>query len=238
MTSHAAQPILVLASSSPRRRELLARLGVTFEAWAADVNEDARPGEEPEALARRLSQAKAWTLAARFPQALILASDTVVAQRGVLLGKPADAADAVRMLTILRDADHQVITAVTGLDPATPREITLVSASTVWMRHYSEDELAAYVASGDPLDKAGAYAIQHPIFAPVARLEGCYSGVMGFPLGHVARVLTALGVPAPGAVPLACQGWRGVCCHTAAAPWAPTFFVTWTHDGHFDRIES
>lgn len=218
MTSHAAQPTLILASSSPRRRELLARLGVTFQVWAADINEDARPGEEPEALAQRLSQAKARAVAARFAQALILASDTVVAQRGVLLGKPADAADAIRMLAILRDAEHQVITAVTGLDSATLREITLVSTSTVWMRRYSDEELAAYVAGGDPLDKAGAYAIQHPVFAPAARLEGCYSGVMGFPLGHVAQVLTALGVPVHGSVSLACQGWRGVCCHPAAAP--------------------
>lgn len=215
MTSQAAHPTLVLASSSPRRRDLLTRLGVMFEALAADVNEEAYAGEEPEPLARRLSQAKAWAVAQRRPNASILASDTVVARQGELLGKPLDAQDAVRMLRTLRNTDHLVITAVTGLDPAQGREITLVSTSTVWMRNYGDDELAAYVASGDPLDKAGAYAIQHPTFAPVARLDGCYSGVMGFPLGHVARVLDALGVAVPGAVPLACQGWRGACCQAS-----------------------
>lgn len=212
MTSQAAHPTLILASSSPRRRDLLTRLGVTFEALAGDVNEEARPGEEPEALARRLSQAKAVAVAARRPEALILASDTVVACDGELLGKPLDAEDAVRMLRVLRNTQHLVMTAVTGLDPRQGREITLVSTTTVWMRSYTDDELAAYVASGDPLDKAGAYAIQHPVFDPVARLAGCYSGVMGFPLGHVVHVLTALGVTVPGSVPLACQGWRGVCC--------------------------
>ena len=212
MTSQAAHPSLVLASSSPRRRDLLTRLGVVFEALAADVNEDAYAGEEPEALARRLSQAKAWAVAQRRPGALILASDTVVARQGELLGKPLDAQDAARMLRILRNTDHLVITAVTGLDAARGREITLVSTSTVWMRNYDDNELTAYIASGDPLDKAGAYAIQHPVFDPVAHLDGCYSGVMGFPLGHVAQVLDALGVAVPGSVPLACQGWRGVCC--------------------------
>ena len=219
MTSQAAHPILVLASSSPRRRDLLARLGVIFEAFAADVNEEACAGEEPEALARRLSQAKARALADRRPGALILASDTVVARHGELLGKPLDAADATRMLRTLRHTDHLVITAVTGLDAAQGRELTLVSMSTVWMRNYTDDELAAYIASGDPQDKAGAYAIQHPTFAPVARLDGCYSGVMGFPLGHVVEILTALGVAVPGSAATACQGWRGVCCQsTNAAP--------------------
>lgn len=212
MTSQATHPPLILASSSPRRRQLLTRLGVTFEALAGDVNEDPYPGEEPEALARRLSQAKAWAVAARRPDALILASDTVVARDGELLGKPLDAQDARRMLRALRDTAHLVITAVTGLAPARGDLITLVSASTVWMRAYDDDEIAAYIASGDPLDKAGAYAIQHPIFAPVARLDGCYSGVMGFPLGHVVQLLTALGVKAPGAASQACQGWQGFCC--------------------------
>ena len=217
MTSQAAHPSLVLASSSPRRRDLLTRLGVVFEALAADVNEDAYAGEEPEALARRLSQAKAWAVAQRRPSALILASDTVVARQGELLGKPLDAHDAARMLRILRNTDHLVITAVTGLDAGRGREITLVSTSTVWMRNYDDNELTAYIASGDPLDKAGAYAIQHPVFDPVAHLDGCYSGVMGFPLGHVVQVLTALGITVPGSVPLACQGWRGVCCQPRLA---------------------
>jgi septum formation protein len=217
MISQPAHPTLILASSSPRRRDLLTRLGVTFEALASDVNEEARPGEAPEALARRLSQAKAWTVAARRPDALILASDTVVAHDGELLGKPTDAQDAVRMLRVLRNTHHFVITAVTGLAPAQDCEITLVSTSTVWMRAYDEDEIRAYVTSGDPLDKAGAYAIQHPTFAPVARLDGCYSGVMGFPLGHVVQVLTALGVEVSGKALQACQGWRGLCCQSPAA---------------------
>ncbi|WP_423223150.1 Maf family protein, partial [Candidatus Amarolinea aalborgensis] len=140
MTSQPIHSTLVLASSSPRRRDLLTRLGLMFEAVAADVNEEAYAGEEPEPLARRLSRAKAWAVAQRRPNALILASDTVVARQGELLGKPLDAQDAARMLRLLRNTDHVVITAVTGLDPTQGREITLVSTSTVWMRAYGEDE--------------------------------------------------------------------------------------------------
>ncbi len=179
---------------------------------AADVDETPLPGEAPLALARRLSQLKAQTVAAQRPDALILASDTVVAYQNEILGKPLDDDDARRMLRLLCGRDHLVVTAVTGLDSGRPFALTLVNVSVVWMRAYAEAEIEAYVASGDPHDKAGAYAIQHPVFRPAARLDGCFSGVMGFPLGEVVQVLTALGVPPPGQAAQACDGWRGGCC--------------------------
>ena len=205
--------LLVLASGSPRRRELLAVLGLPFIVVAAEVDERQQPGESPVALVQRLSRAKAAAVAPRHPDAVIVAADTIVVLDGLVLGKPADAEDAARMLRALRGRAHLVYSAVTALDAATGREVTEVSESRVWMRDYSDAEIAAYVASGDPLDKAGAYAIQHQGFAPVARIEGCYASVMGLPLGHLARALAAVGVLVEVDVAQACQAAIDVeCC--------------------------
>lgn len=208
----ATTPFVVLASGSPRRRTLLARLGIPFTVVSADVPEDALPGEGPQAMARRLSQVKARAVASRHPGALVLASDTVVALGDVILGKPDGAQRAETMLRQLRGRRHQVLTAVTSLNTLDDQEFTTCSVTDVWMRDYSDAEIAAYVATGDPLDKAGAYAIQHAGFDPVADLEGCYSGVMGFPLGHVIEALQVHGIVVPVAADAACDGWRGACC--------------------------
>jgi len=187
--------ILILASKSPRRRDLLSGLGLAFTIDVPAVDETPRQDELPNDMVSRLSRVKALTVAARHPHALVLAADTVVVLDGTLLGKPANAGQAIAMLRNLRGRTHQVYTAVSL---AHYGEITTkLSVSNVTMRSYTDDEILAYVSSGDPLDKAGAYAIQHPGFAPVARWDGCYSGIVGLPLGVVAALLTDAGVEIP-----------------------------------------
>ncbi|MCY3947509.1 MAG: Maf family protein [Anaerolineaceae bacterium] len=186
---------LVLASASPRRRELLDSLGLRFRVDAPQLDESPLPGEHPQAWATRLSQAKAAQVAARHaPPALILAADTLVIDGAAALGKPVDAADARRMLRRLRARSHEVCTAFT-LQRAGGggRRLTRLCRTRVHMRAWSDAEQADYVASGDPLDKAGAYAIQHPVFAPVARIEGSYSNVVGLPLEMLQEALTHFG---------------------------------------------
>lgn len=204
--------MLILASSSPRREDLLLRLGVSFTVATADIDESQQPGEPPVDLVQRLAQEKALAVAARFPDCAVLGADTIVVLDGEVLGKPVDADDAAAMLRRLRGRPHTVWSAVYAQNPVTVRTAAALNETMVWMRPYGDDEIAAYVASGDPLDKAGAYAIQHPGFAPVERIDGCYSGVMGFPLGDVAQVLRVIGVEAPGDAALACQPQLGLCC--------------------------
>lgn len=210
----AAVPELILASQSPRRQAMLAALGLTFIVEAADVDETPLPDEQPDALVCRLCRAKAQVVVARHPGAMILAADTVVALDGAVLGKPADPVEAVMMLRVLRGRTHQVYTAVCV---ATAGAFTSrLATSDVTMRPYSDAEIAAYVATGDPLDKAGAYAIQHPSFAPVAAWDGCYAGIMGLPLRLVREMLAAVGVPMPGNVSAVCGGLNGGrCCAPA-----------------------
>jgi septum formation protein len=206
---------LILASSSPRRQELLRRLGVVFEVATADIDESQHPDERPIDLVQRLAQEKALAVVVRLPKYPVLGADTIVVLDGEVLGKPADAGEATAMLRRLRDRPHTVWSAVYACHPALSRVAAALNQSTVWMRSYSDDEIAAYVASGDPMDKAGAYAIQHPGFAPAERISGCYSGVMGFPLGDVAQVLRAIGVEVPGQAAVACQPQLGRCCQSS-----------------------
>ena len=204
---------LILASASPRRRQLLAALGIPFTIDVADIDESRLGDEPPEAHVRRLAQTKARTVAARRADAIILAADTIVVHHGQILGKPGDENEARAMLRALRESPHQVITAV-----AVARAGDVLSeldVSTVVMRAYTDAEIDAYIASGDPFDKAGAYAIQHPDFAPVARLDGCFAGVMGLPLAVTARLLTSAGLtPAPD-WPQHCHAITGRCCEYA-----------------------
>jgi MAF protein len=202
--------MLILASSSPRRRQLLAALGIPFIIDVADIDESRVGDESPEAHVRRLAETKARTVAARRPQAIILAADTIVVHQGRILGKPGDENEARAMLRALRESPHQVITAV-----AVARAGDVLSeldVSTVVMRAYTDAEIDAYIVSGDPFDKAGAYAIQHPDFAPVARLDGCFAGVMGLPLAVTARLLTAAGLTPTPDWPQHCHAITGRCC--------------------------
>jgi septum formation protein len=196
---------LILASSSPRRRELLASLGVQYEIIKPDVDETPLAGEAPLALVRRLSREKALA-AARQLQArqFVLAADTIVIlaadtlgvdERGEVLGKPASADEARAMLRALRGRAHLVCTAFTLLRADAPHDAhTQVVATRVHMRDYTDDEIEAYIATGDPFDKAGSYAIQHEVFQPVARIEGSYSNVVGLPTDEVGAALRQWGV--------------------------------------------
>ena len=203
-------PPLILASSSPRRRELLASLGIDFTVVKPDVDERQRPGEAPLDYVRRLSQEKAADVAARLPSPItVLAADTVVIlaadtlgvdDEGEILGKPADADDARRMLRRLRGREHQVYTAMTLLvvdgDAAKPRrQMTTLTRTDVYMRPYTDAEIEAYIATGDPFDKAGSYAIQHQGFQPVERIEGSYTNVVGLPLETLEVMLADIGWP-------------------------------------------
>ncbi len=192
---------LILASSSTRRRQLLARICSDFDIITPAIGEVRRAGEAPLAYARRLSREKAAVVLAMLDgaPALIIAADTIVlGQAGELLEKPRDAADARRMLSALRARAHQVITAITlQRIGCAQRVITRHALTTVTMRDYSDAEIAAYIASGDPFDKAGAYAIQNEAFHPVARIEGSYSNVVGLPLDEVRAALSELGYRLP-----------------------------------------
>jgi MAF protein len=193
----AAQPEIILASASPRRKAYLEQFGLACRLLPADIDETPQVGEAPAALARRLAEAKAQAVAAtvgRTSPALIVAGDTVVAMGDELFGKPADDAEATQMLVRLRGRPHQVYSAVTVLHGVDGRWQTRLNTTTVTMRAYTDDEIAAYVQTGDPLDKAGAYAIQHPDFAPACKVEGCLSSVVGMPLGDLYDLLMAAGV--------------------------------------------
>ncbi len=208
---------LILASRSPRRRELLELLGLPFEIRTPDVIEIPRANETPRELVARLSRAKAHAVAVDGrPSALVLACDTTVSLHDggaseQTLGKPRGAAEARAMLRRLRGRSHVVYSAPTTRDVARG-SITNVVTTRLTMRPYTDEEIDAYVASGDPMDKAGSYAIQHRGFRPVAEVEGCYANVMGLPLCHVARHLLRLGLEPGADVPKACQAHTGFAC--------------------------
>lgn len=204
---------LLLASNSPRRKQLIALGGWIFRVQPADIDETPWPGESPDQYVLRLAQEKARAAASRDGSGdLVVAADTTVADGDLILGKPADARQAVEMLTRLRGRTHKVYTAVAVLRPADGVMRAEVCATEVPMRPYSEAEIQAYVASGDPLDKAGAYAIQHPGFHPAERLAGCYANVVGLPLCHLTRLLRSFGVLPQGEVAQACQATLGYDC--------------------------
>jgi len=198
---------LVLASQSPRRRELFRLLGLEFHAISTDIDESQYFGEQPEPFVRRLSREKAHAALHLLPDMppLILAADTIVVAGSVVLGKPADAAEARMILNLLRGQRHDVITALTLLEPATGRELTHVVRTPVMMRSYTDAEIEAYIETGDPYDKAGAYAIQHSGFNPAEPLNHCYANVMGLPLCHLHLMLQAFGVPSAQGIALRCR---------------------------------
>ena len=190
--------MLILASGSPRRHELLGWLGLDFTVQVSDVPEERTDGEAPEGYARRLSRQKAAAVVAKIDgDALVLAADTIVVDGDDVLGKPADAASAEAMLRRLRGRTHHVITAVTLHDAAAGESRTEAVVSPVMMRDYSDAEMMAYIASGDPFDKAGGYAIQNTAFHPVENFNHCYMNVMGLPLCQVDTLLRAFGVEPP-----------------------------------------
>jgi len=188
--------MLLLASASPRRRELLAQIGVVHEVLAVDVDESARPGESPEQLVRRLARDKAVTGRDRDGGARpVLGADTVVVLGQQVFGKPRDEAHALQMLQALSGRSHRVLTAVAlALPGAGAAVLEQCSDTEVQMRAIPLEEIRAYWASGEPAGKAGAYAIQGRGAAFIAHIRGSYSGVMGLPLYETAQLLQSQGM--------------------------------------------
>lgn len=199
---------IYLASRSPRRRELLRQIGVTFEIiplreaprHPADVDETPRPGETPEAYVLRVACEKAQaavgiTRARRLAGRPVLAADTTVVCDDMILGKPENAAAALRMLTSLAGRAHRVLTAVAV--KAGDVIDTRVSESQVWFRALTAEEIRRYIATGESTDKAGAYAVQGRAAAFITRIEGSYSGIMGLPLAETAELLRSHGISVP-----------------------------------------
>jgi septum formation protein len=186
-------PRILLASASPRRRELLNQLGIAHDVLPVDVDESAQAGESPAQLARRLALAKALEGRQRAGDARpVLGADTVVAIGMQVFGKPCDRADALRMLGALGGREHQVLTAVALAPPGNAEPLEALSVTAVRMRAITAAEAGAYWDSGEPAGKAGAYAIQGGGALFIEHIAGSYSGVMGLPLYETARLLQAL----------------------------------------------
>lgn len=225
-------PEFILASNSPRRQQFFHHLGIPFHPESADIDESPTPNEPPVELVTRLALAKSLTVAARYTSGaakpdpgpphdiLVIGADTVVAIEGELLGKPAGTDEARSMLVRLRARTHQVHTAlalahVAGGELKSKR--CLLNTTTVKMRDYSYDEIAAYIATGDSLDKAGAYAIQHPQFRPVQSLSGCPAGVMGLPIADLLRLLADFNLTVKRSPIQICPALTGLqCCRQQA----------------------
>jgi septum formation protein len=184
---------LVLASGSPRRQELLALLGLPFRVEPADVNESVHDALPPWERAARLAEDKARAISSRYPGALVIGADTLVVIDEHVLGKPADAADARRMLELLSGRTHQVITGIAVAAGGQPVAADVV-ATDVTFRSLSAAEIDAYVATEEPMDKAGAYAIQGYGAVLIAGIRGDHPNVVGLPLTRLATLLRGLGV--------------------------------------------
>lgn len=181
--------LLTLASASPRRRELLTMLAIPFDVRPSHAEEVRRPGELPRAYAERLAREKAQSV----PGPLVLGADTTVLLGDVLLEKPADEADALRMLKLLQGRTHEVISSVALVADGVPHIATDITRVT--FRAADDDFLRAYIATGEPMDKAGAYGIQGYGAALVERIEGDFFGVMGLPLRLVLQLMEKVGKP-------------------------------------------
>ena len=187
------KPQLILASNSPRRRQLLGLAGWPFSVSAANVDETEFANELPSDYVLRLAETKARAVQAEADQ-VVLAADTTVVDGTDILGKPRDGVEATAMLKRLRGHRHQVYTGIALLRRSDGLLLKDLCVTDVPMRDYSDEEIEAYVATGDPLDKAGAYAIQHPDFHPVANLDGCYASVMGLPMCHVILLMRKMDI--------------------------------------------
>ena len=200
VTDHSS---LILASSSPRRFEILSALGIPFEVEAADVDETLRPGEEAARAAARLAEAKARAIAARHPDRWILGADTLVVLGQETLGKPRDAEDAGRMLRLLAGREHRVVTGVALLREDAPARV-LLEESRVRMAPITAEEVSWYVETGEPMDKAGAYAVQGLGSRFIEEIRGSYTNVMGLPARAVYRLMREAGDPSLARLALSC----------------------------------
>jgi MAF protein len=206
----------ILASNSPRRKQLFSLGGWDFAVIAADVDETPFENESPREYVVRLAKAKASAIQPKAESdAVIVGSDTTVVDGNDILGKPVDAVDARRMLKQLRGRTHQVFTGIAIIRSETM--FTDLCITDVPMRNYTDDEVESYIESGDPMDKAGAYAIQHPEFNPVEVLEGCYASVMGLPMCHILRMLSRFDISTPVDLPHTCQSLLQYDCKVSRA---------------------
>jgi septum formation protein len=183
---------LILASASPRRQELLREAGILIEVQPAHIDEEQREGEAPLDYALRLSREKAEAVAQRFRERFVLGADTIVVVEGEVLGKPRDSSDAARMLRLLSGRGHAVTTAVTLISPSGNKD-TQACTTNLFFRELAEEEIQQYIATGEPMDKAGAYAIQGGAGRWAIRMEGEFSNVVGLPLTLVSEMLRASG---------------------------------------------
>lgn len=184
---------LILASASPRREELLRELGLSFTVVPSGLPEELPPGPPGESV-QALALAKARAVAGRVGSGVVLGADTVVVLGGVILGKPADPEDARRMLRALSGQTHEVITGVGLVEAPARREASAAVVTRVRMGQYGDDEIEAYLATDEPYDKAGAYAIQGAGSRLVAHVDGCYTNVVGLPLSTTRRLLARWGL--------------------------------------------
>ena len=198
--------MLILASNSPRRKQLMTLGAWKYKIVSADVDERLVPGESPRDYVLRLAESKARAVVSEIePGAVVIAADTTVVDGSDILGKPVDEKDAEAMLRRLRGRTHQVFTALAALRVADDTLLTDWCCTDVPMRNYSDEEMMAYIDTGDPLDKAGSYAIQYAGFKPVEDLQGCYANVVGLPLCHLTRTLIKLDVTPQADIPQVCQ---------------------------------
>lgn len=185
---------LILASGSPRRRELLSRLGMPFEVVQSGIPEELRPDEDPEAACRRLAAHKADAISRLHPQDLVVGADTLVVLDDQVLGKPADLAEARRMLELLSGRTHLVLTAVSLVCQARRHRSGMLATTAVTFHRLDAEDITYYLKVEPPLDKAGAYGIQDWSGVFVSSISGCYHNVMGFPLAQFYRHLKAGGL--------------------------------------------
>jgi septum formation protein len=194
MGSRGVKKPIILASNSPRRREMLKQIGLDFAVDPADVDEGVLPDEEPGAYALRVAQGKAQVAARKTGGGIVIAADTIVVLGDRILGKPVDASDAERMLNLLSGREHRVITGLVLLDASSGRSLARTSVTRVWFRALSSGEIRSYAASGEPLDKAGAYGIQEKGALLVQKIDGCYFNVVGLPLSLLGEMLSEFGI--------------------------------------------
>ncbi len=186
---------LILASASPRRAALLRQVAVPFEAVEPLVDEEVNEKLEPRDVVMHLALRKGHAVSRSFKEGVILAADTVVLHRGEILGKPAGYADARCMLRRLSGDSHDVLTALVLLDAASGRIESGISETKVWMKQLTDEQIDAYTAGGEPLDKAGAYGIQGKGALLIEKIDGCYFNVVGLPLGLLYDLMRRMGLP-------------------------------------------
>lgn len=205
--------VLILASSSPRRHNLLSLLGVNIQVFTSDIDEDVKSGETPGEYVLRLASEKSrFVSSPTGSDQIVIAADTAVVDGNQILGKPVNREEALKMLRSLRARSHHVFTGLAVRDPVREKVIVELCVTEVQMRSYQESEMEAYVASGDPMDKAGAYAIQNFSFNPVREIKGCYSNVVGLPLCHLTGMLLELEVDVPNNATRGCRTSHGYSC--------------------------